>query len=196
MGGWSTGRPIYHRLPEESEQYQHNPLVDAITTPYDAILMQWKGLVENFERDFLDPDTCRVDALDWLAQLCGFTGEYWDPIWAEAQKRELIRRSHTFIWANKGSQVLLEYLLDVFNINARVYMLGQFLADVNKAGDPVGGELLRYWILMPIEYLRTSKEWALVERLDRLYMPCFADSRVVYDRFYADFSVAGDPVFD
>ncbi len=196
MPGWNTGRPIYHRLPEESEAYQQNPLVDAITAPYDAILMQWKDMAENFERDFLDPDTCRSDALDWLAQLCGFTGEYWDSGWSDAQKRELIRRSHTFIWANKGTQILLEYLLSVFAINARIYQLGLFLADINKAGDVVGGELLRYWILMPLDYLRTSKEWGLVERLNRLYMPCFADSRVVFERFYADFSVAGDPVFD
>jgi Phage tail protein (Tail_P2_I) len=195
MPGWSSGRPIYHRLPEESEAYQQNPLVDAITTPYDAILMEYKGLVENFERDFLDPDTARVDALDWLAQLCGFTGEYWDSSWTVAQKRELIKRSHSFIWANKGSQVLLEYLLDVFSINARIYLLGQFLADINKIGDLLGGDLMRYYVMMPLEYLRTSREWELVERLNRLYMPCFADSRVVYEQFYCDFSVIGDPLF-
>lgn len=195
MPGWNTGRPIYHRLPEESEAYQGNAIVDAITTPYDAILMEWKGLLENFEQDFLNPDTCRADALDWLAQLCGFTGEYWDSGWSEAQKRELIRRSHTFIWANKGCQVLLEYLLQVFSINARIFMLGQFLADISKAGDAIGGDLLRYYILMPLDYLRTSKEWELTERLNRLYMPCFADSKVVYSQFTADFSCAGDPVF-
>lgn len=195
MAGWDTSRPIYDRLPAESGAYQGNPIVDAITTPYDALLMQWRDLVMDFEANFLNPATCRADALDWLAQLCGFTGEYWDPNWADAQKRELISKSHLFIWPNKGTQILLEYLFDLFAINARIYQIGQFLAGVNVAGDVIGGELMRYWILMPLAYRRSGAEWELVERFNRLYMPCFADSRVCYDQFYAGFSVAGDPVF-
>lgn len=194
MPGWSTGRPIYHRLPQESEAYQGNALVDALTKPYDNLLMAWKGLIDNFERDFLDPGTCRSDALDWLAQLCGFTGEYWDPTWAEPVKRELIRRSHSFIWQHKGSQMLLEWLLELFSIEAQVYMLGQFILGTNVLGDTLGGELLRYWVLLPLKYRRSSEDWALAERLNRLYMPVFADSAVVYDRFYLGFSVLGDPL--
>ena len=195
MPGWSTGRPIYHRLPAESEAYQGNPLVDAITNPYDALLMAWKASIDNFDRDFLDPDTCRSDVLDWLAQLCGFTGEYWDPTWTDAQKRELIRKSHLFIWPYKGTQILLEWLLGLFEIQARIYLIGQFLVGVNVVGDQIGGELLRYWILLPLEYRRTSETWALTERFNRLYMPCFAESRVCYERFYVGFSVVGDPIF-
>lgn len=197
MAGWSTGRPVFDRLPLEG--YQDNEIVDAITLPYDLLLMEWKDLAQNFERDFLDPATCRVDALDWLAQLVGFTGEYWDPSWPVNIKRELIARSHQFIWPNKGAKILLQWLLQLFSIQARIYLLGQFLVGYNKVGDALGGELLRYWILMPLTYRRESPEWELVERLDRLYMPCFTDgagaSRVVYEKFYVGFSKVGDPIF-
>lgn len=195
QSAWEQGRPIYRRLPVDAEQYQENDVCDWLTQPYDATLVAWKNILLNFEADFLDPATAREDALDWLAQLCGFTGEYWDPTWPVAAKRELISKSHLFIWPNKGTESLLRYLLAVFGINATIYRVGQFLVDINKVGDQIGGELLRYWILMPLTYLSNSKEWQLAERLNRLYMPCFCDSAVVYDRFYADFSRVGDPIF-
>jgi hypothetical protein len=196
MSGWDTGRPIYHRLPSDAEQYQGNPVVDAITTPYDEILMQYKAALDSFEANFLNPDTARSDALDWLAQLCGFTGEYWMTEWADTAKRKLIKNSHLFIWRNKGTERLLVWLLnDVFELGAQVYQIGSFRADISAAGDDVGGDGLEYYILMQFRYETTSKEWRLAESLNRLYMPVFTDSNVVYDGFYADMSRAGDPVF-
>jgi Phage tail protein (Tail_P2_I) len=195
MAGWDTDRPIYHRLPAESEAYQGNPIVDAVTAPFDELLVQWRDVALHFERDFLDSQTCKPEALDWLAQLCGFTGDYWDTDWPEAAKRELIARSHQFIWPNKGTQILLEYLLSVFAINAGIYRTGQFLAGISTAGSALGGELLQYWVLMPIQYRRTGMEWGLVERFVRLYMPCFVEHAVCYEKFHAGFSAAGEPVF-
>ena len=194
---WQRGRPIYNRLPIDSEQYQSNPIVDAITKPFDDILIQYKASVDNFERDFLDPTTARSDALDWLAQLVGFTGRYWDHSWADAQKRLLIANSHSFIWSNKGTYRLLCWLLNtVFALNATIYSVGDFLADINGADDYIGGDNLSYYILMPIADETISHEWRLAERLNLLYMPAFCDSAVVYDGFYADLSRSDDPVFD
>lgn len=196
MSAWSEGRPIYLRLPSDAEKYQGNPAVDAITRPFDAILMQYKAAIDNFSRDFLDPDTARSDALDWLAQNCGFTGNYWDPLWTDAQKRLLIKNSHSFIWNNKGTYRLLYWLLNtVFAIPAQIFQVGQFLADINAADDVLGGDQLQYFLLMPMTYKTTSKEWRLAERLNYLYMPVFCSSDVVYDAFYADLSAAEDPVF-
>jgi hypothetical protein len=195
MAGWNTGRPIYDRLPAESEAYQGNPVVEAITRPFDELLMSWRGILLDFDKDFLNPDTAREDALDWLAQLCGFTDSYWDPGWTPAQKRELIRRSHSFIWPNKGSLILLEYLLGVFGIETEIYLTGQFLVGVTEVGGRLGGELLRYWIRLPVRYRNPGPEWALVERINRLYMPCAAESYVCYSRFYVGLSKVGDPVF-
>ena len=194
MSAWSEGRPIYGRLPSDAEKYNGNPAVDAICQPFDAILMQYKAAIDNFSRDFLDPDTARSDALDWLAQNCGFTGNYWDPLWGDAQKRLLIKNSHSFIWNNKGTTRLLIFLLSVFQINATIYSVGEFLADINAADDVLGGGQLQYFLLMPITYKTTSKEWRLVEQLNKNFMPVFCNSAIVYESFFADLSACGDPI--
>ena len=197
MSGWSSNRPIYDRLPSDSERYNGNPIVDAITQPIDSILVSYRAALSNFERDFLDPDTARSDALDWLGQLCGFTGKFWQADWTDAQKRLLIKNSHSFIWANKGTERLLIWLLSVFAIDATVLSTGDFLADINAADDDsVGGDQLQYYVLMPITYQTTDKAWLLATRLNDLYMPVFCDSAIVYASFMADLSSADDPTFD
>ena len=197
MSAWNEGRPIYARLPSEAEKYNGNPIVDAITQPIDSILVSYKAFLDNFSRDFLDPDTARSDALDWLGQLCGFTQSYWDSSWGDAQKRLLIKNSHSFIWNNVGTERLLIWLLSVFAIDATVYSVGDFLADISAADDDsVGGDQLQYYLLLPITYQTTDKAWLLATRLNDLYMPVFCDSDCVYDGFYADMSSADDPVFD
>ena len=197
MSGWSEGRPIYARLPSDSERYNGNPIVDAITQPIDSILVSYRAALSNFERDFLDPDTARSDALDWLGQLCGFTGKFWQADWTDAQKRLLIKNSHSFIWANKGTERLLIWLLSVFAIDATVLSTGDFLADINAADDDsVGGDQLQYYLLMPITYQTTDRAWLLATRLNDLYMPVFCDSAIVYASFMADLSSADDPTFD
>jgi len=197
MSAWSEGRPIFLRLPSDAERYQGNPAVDAITAPFDSILVSYKAAIDNFERDFLNADTARSDALDWLGQLCGFTGKFWQADWTDAQKRLLIKNSHSFIWANKGTERLLIWLLSVFAIDATVLSTGDFLADINAADDDsVGGDQLQYYLLMPITYQTTDKAWLLATRLNDLYMPVFCDSAIVYASFMADLSSADDPTFD
>jgi len=197
MSGWSTNRPIYARLPSEAEKYNGNPAVDALCQPFDSILVSYKSAIDNFERDFLNADTARSDALDWLAMNCGFTGNFWGTDWSDAQKRLLIKNSHSFIWNNVGTERLLIWLLNtVFAIPAQIFSVGQFLADINAADDDLGGDQLQYYVLMPITYQTTDKAWLLATRLNYLYMPIFCDSAIVYDAFYADMSSADDPVFD
>lgn len=193
--GWKTGRPIYHRLPIESGAYQGNVAVDAITKPFDQILMEYKSLLLHFEANYLNPDTALPENLDWLAQLCGYTGEYWDTAWTPVQKRKLIKNSHQFVWRNKGTRELLEWLLnDVFDLGASIFQPGSFRLDVNRIGETLGGDALIYFIVMPLKFRTTSREWKLAERLDRLYMPCFCESVVVYDQFYLDQSALGHPL--
>jgi len=197
MSAWNEGRPIYARLPSEAEKYNGNPVVDAITQPIDSILVSYKASLDNFSRDFLDPDTARSDALDWLAMNVGFTGNFWSTDWGDTQKRLLIKNSHSFIWSNKGTERLLIWLLSVFAIDATVFSVNDFLADLSAADDDsVGGDQLQYYVLMPITYQATDKAWLLATRLNDLYMPVFCDSDVVYDAFYSDLSKVGDPIFD
>ena len=197
MSAWTEGKPIFLRLPSESERYQGNPAVAAICQPFDSILISYKASLDNFSRDFLDPDTARSDALDWLGQLCGFTGNFWGTDWSDAQKRLLIKNSHSFIWNNVGTERLLIWLLSVFAIDATVYSVNDFLADLSAADDDsVGGDQLQYYVLMPITYQTTDKAWLLSQRLNYLYMPVFCDSAVCYEFFAADLSGADDPIFD
>ncbi|MCC5644808.1 phage tail protein [Nostoc sp. CHAB 5824] len=200
---WEQGRPIYKRLPIAEEKYQVSPddpeldpVADWLTLPVDEYLVAIKTAVDNFYADYLDPTTAAFENLDWLAQLCGFTGEYWETSWTEAQKRSLITNAFTFIWESKGTRAVLEYLLETFGIQGKIYLLGEFLAGRNVAGDALGGEPLEYFLLLPLSYLRTSYQWRLAVKFNRLYGPVYVKSTVCFSQFYCGFSVAGDPVFD
>ena len=191
---WSTQRPLFNRLPTP---YLNSDPAEWFTRPWDVLLMEGKGYADNFYRDFLDPDTADEAVLDWLSQFCGYTGEYWDSTWSASIKRTLIREAYSRVWATKGSRALLEWLINLFNIQASVFIPGEFLADSSVVGDPLGFESgFIYYIRAPIQYARASSSWLTLERLNNLYGPIYAKSRVVYDQFYADYSVAGDPVFD
>ena len=193
---WQSNAPILKRLPAESEQYQGNPVVEALVTPWDELLVETKYRVDAFYQDFLHPPTAKSENLGWLGQLCGFTAEYALTEYPETIKRQLIARSFDYIWINKGTKNLLEYLIiQVFEIDAQIYLLGNFLADVNAAGDALSGEPFEYYIRLPLKYLRTSKTWQLTERLNRLYGPIYCHSQILYDRFYAGFSAAGELTF-
>ncbi len=205
MTGWDENLPIYGRLPGESEAYRkaedsvEPPIAKWLEKPWDELLVATKGRIDNFYRDFLDPATALPQHLDWLGQLTGFTAEYGLATYPDAVKRQLIAQSFDFIWPNKGTRVLLEWLFSVFSLDAHIYQRGDFLAGTNKAGDMLGGDAFEYWVRVPPRYLRTSSEWKLVERLDRLYSPIYCGSpsgqTVVYEGFMAGFSIAGDPVF-
>lgn len=202
MSAWDEGRPVFNRLPQYG--WKDNPIADAITSAYDDVLMELQQALLNFDRDFIDPDTARADALDWLAQLCGFTEDYWDSTWPAPVKRQLIK-DHQMIWAYKGTQFLMEYLLALFGLtHARIRIRGAWRAGISKAGDAIGGDLLSYSIVIgsatAFGYQRASAEWRLVERLRRLYMPAWCDSipggnrYLHYHRWRAGRSAAGDPI--
>ena len=205
---WQLNRPIYLRLPDESGAYQGNEIVDAITTPWDEQIVDIKNTLLNFNNDFINPETARVDTLDWLAQLSGFTGEYWDKNWDISIKRELIKNSHTKIWSYKGTVILLQYLLDLFGLDAEVYVENVCFVGITAIGSSVGGRNLYYAIklFVPGEenrqfYTRNSKEWKLIERLNRLYMPCWCGSIpkngsfIHYEKFIVGVSAVGDPIW-
>ncbi|MCC5636339.1 phage tail protein [Nostoc sp. CHAB 5844] len=200
---WEQGRPIYKRLPIAEEKYQVapddpelDPVADWLTVGVDENLMAVKAAITTFYADYLDPVTAKSQNLDWLGQLCGFTGEYWETAWSDEQKRSLITNAYTFIWECKGSRAVLEYLLETFSIQGKIYLLGEFLADRNVAGDALGGEPLEYFLLLPLSYLRTSYQWRLASKFNRLYGPVYVKSVVCFSQFYCGFSVAGDPIFD
>ncbi|NDC40620.1 MAG: hypothetical protein EBZ77_03575 [Chitinophagia bacterium] len=194
---WSIDRPIYGRLPEESQQYQGNDVADWLTEPWDKLLTDSRNLIDTFYTTHLNPATADAANLDWLAQLSGYTGAYWDNLWPTAVKRTLITEAFSRVWPEKGSRALLEWVIALFGLEMRVYILGDFLAGINAAGDMLGSNSgFQYFLRVRLIYSRNSQEWLLLERLNRLYSPVYVTSQVCYQQFYAGFSVAGDPVFN
>lgn len=204
---WKLNRPVYLRLPEESGAYQGNEIVDAITIPWDETIVEIKNKLLSFNDDFINPETAREDVLDWLGQLCGFTGEYWDKTWDTNIKRELIKNSHTKIWPYRGTVLLLQYLLDLFGIDAVVYVENVWFIGITAIGSPIGGRTLYYAIKLFVHetrdkqfYLRNSPEWKFIDKLNRLYMPCWCGSIpkngnfIHYEKFIIGVSAVGDPL--
>lgn len=199
---WEEGKPIYKRLPGDNEGYQrdqewegYEPELDVaywLTKPWDDLLIETKQKIDDFYTNYLNPATAQPEYLDWLAQLCGFSGNYWDSQWPIAVKRSLLSNSYNFIWPNKGTRELFEWLFGVFVLEASVLVIGDFLFDVTLLDAPIGGGNLKYYIVTKLVYLRTSPEWALLEKLNELFGPVFCESRVIYEQFYFDFSVCGD----
>lgn len=193
---WQANRPIYGRLPEESQQYQGNDAADWLTLPWDELLTNSRGLAQNFYATHLNPATADAANLDWLAQLSGYTGAYWDTEWPVSVKRTLIAQAFSRVWPEKGSRALLEWIIALFGLEMRVYILGDFLAGFSAAGDTLGSDSgFEYFLRVRLIYRRQGPQWALLERLNRLYSPVYVTSLVCYEQFYAGYSAAGEPVF-
>lgn len=205
---WSSGHPIYSRLPGVNEGYQidedpnvvrddpqKDPVAKWLTDYWDALLVAKKAQLEDIRDRQFDPLRCDPEWLDLLAVMSGFTGPYWDKTWPVDVKRQLIANSMLLIWSNKGSEEVLQFLLDQFGIVYDIWKGDQFLAGIDAAGSEVGSPQWRYVIRVGLEYLRNSYEFKLAEKLNSLYGALFTDNRVAYKQFYAGFSVAGDNVF-
>lgn len=111
-------------------------------------------------------------------------------------KRSLLRNAYTLIWANKGSEAVLRFLINLFDISHEIWLGDSFLLGISELPGTLGSPEWAYYILLPLAYLRESVEFRLTEKLNRLYSPAFADSLVAYDAFYCGFSQCGDPIFE
>lgn len=201
---WSEQRPVFRRLPIFGWQDADPPVADWIVGAYDEVLIEIQQAILNFERDFIVPETARSDALDWLAQLMGYTGEYWDTQWSDTVKRRLIADAQTVVWRYKGTFYLLQYLIGVFELESRIKLRLQWRIGTSKIGDAIGGGLLVYALILGSNttpgYVRDSSEWRLLERLNRLFMPCWCQPETLngnylhYHRWRVGRSAVGDPI--
>lgn len=189
-------RPIYARLPKINQRYQaenpENP-TNWITRWFDELLVQTKTTLDDLPRQ-LNALTCDEEWIDFVAYLGGFTGEYWDKSWPLGSKR-LIASEANWIWSNKGTRQVLEYLFAALNLDVTIWAGEQFYPDVTPLPAFLGEPTYQYWAIVPITYLRTSPEYRLADRINRLFGAVVSDSRVVYDGFYPGLSYPGDPVF-
>lgn len=77
----------------------------SLTSGIDEFLVDKKNAVDNFYRDFLDPDTCDPQLLNWLAQHLGLFGELWNELWSTEIKSTMIKNA--FGWWDRNSTVSL-----------------------------------------------------------------------------------------
>ena len=76
-----------------------------LTSGVDEFLISKKNSVDNFYRDFLDPDTCNPQLLNWLAQHIGLFGELWNELWDKDLKATMIKNA--FGWFDRNSTISL-----------------------------------------------------------------------------------------
>jgi Phage tail protein (Tail_P2_I) len=192
---WATGRPIYSRLPGMQGAYNENPVADWLTDFWDQILIESKAKVDLISAKQLNPLDCDAEWLDYLAQLFGFTGEYWDVSWDVAGKRLLLSNAYqgVNIWGNKGSAAVLTFVLAALGVQNKVVVSGDFLVNISEVGDPIGENPWDYTIYLP-ERLRGKSEAQLAEKMNRLYGPCWCESRVMFDdsEFFTTLFLVGD----
>lgn len=192
---WDTERPIYKSLPSIFETYQGNDAVDYITQFWDELLIDTKANVDDVERQ-LDPLTCDEEYLPLLSYVTGFTGKYSILNYTVEQQRTLISRAFDFIWRYKGTEQVLTFILDTLEIPHIIWYSNFLLADISTVPHTIGEGNYKAYILLSISVTRNGDIWnkALLNR--ELYTAAFSETTLAYDCFYADYSAAGDPVFD
>jgi len=177
---WASGRPIFSRLPDV---YKDNLIADYLTAYFDKLLIETKAKVDDLPRQ-LNPITCDENWLDFLAPLCGFTGEYWEKAWKVNAKRLLLSNSYQNIWSNKGSKTALSTVLTCFGINHVITNRGDFILGASQVGvQTLGTTAWEYVIYLPTIY-RDREEYKLTKKLDKLFGPLWCDREIIFDDKY------------
>lgn len=175
---WDSGRPIFSRMPEI---YKENYIADNLLIYWETLLISLKTKIDDLPRQ-LDPNTCDSNWLDFLAPICGFTGDYWDNNWSDDSKRLLLANSYNFIWANKGSRQVLSFVLNSLNINHRIETGDNWIVGVSQLGiDKLGNNAWDYQILLPKYYRLNGSEFILTDKINKLYGPLYCKSQIIYD---------------
>jgi phage tail P2-like protein len=191
-------RPIYSRLPQISQRYKaENPANPGnwITQWFDELLVKTKASIDDLPRQ-LNALTCDADWIDFVAYLSGFSGEYWDKAWSMATKRAIASKAN-WIWSNKGTQEVLEYIIAAVGLSAVIWLADDGTFDVDNLDEISFGEpQYQYFIQVPFSYDRDGMSFRLAEKINRLYGPIVCDSAVCYDGIYLDYSEFGDAFFD
>lgn len=190
---WSTGRPIYGRLPVESGNWQGSPVVDWLTSFWDELLVQHKANLDN-PTDWLgEPDQINEYFIDWVAiGLCGY-GSFWDTRLTLDQKRRVISAygQSRFRQSRSGLDALVDAIIPGSRIqNTRPARADFAIAGISSVADPQSNS---YQILVPIESERRSREWRLLDRILKTWAP-IGYSRVQHSILMADLSICGDVV--
>jgi Phage tail protein (Tail_P2_I) len=167
---WSSGRPVFSRLPGTNGAYTENQVADWLTAYWDELLVETKVKIQEIPTRQLEPITADENWLDFLAPLAGWDSRYWDVSYPLEGKRNLIQNSYSgvSIWENKGTQRVLTFVLSQVGLKNRVVIPGDFLIDISRVGDAIGDRFWEYKIILPTAY-RGMDEEKLARRIEYLF---------------------------
>jgi len=188
-------RPVSGLLPGIVEgSLSQSSESDLLTSWIDKSLSELVDLLLQYP-DLFDPETTPAEFLDLLSIPCGFVEDYWDVTWTEQQKRWMLSNSIRFIWPARGTQQVLEAILDNFNLLYEIWQDGDLLMPFAMPAQ-FGIPKLRFFVLLPLSIEREGKQWKLAETLTRQYSTAGVEKGVYYDSFYLGFSKFNDPMFE
>lgn len=187
---WDS-RPVFDRLPVDG--YQNNPVAEYLTAWPDTKLIKSKNILERFYLE-LDPNTAKAESLDYLAFLVGLSDEFWYSEWTEPVKRAMIAASLSVLWPLRGTMKALRTVLDIHSLDYDIWRPGALVLPFDLPGEfGTGGP--EFYIRLPLDYQRSSQQWAEAVRTLQNFGLFGARSGVVYRRFYLGFSRIGEPLF-
>lgn len=192
MSNWANKRPTLDSLPEKG--YQDNDVAIALTSWVDAKMSAKADQLQNFYRQ-LDPSTCDANKLDYLAFLNGLSGSYWNTSWQESTKRTFIQYAHSELWQYRGTKRSLSFVLDTHQIKHRLWFDSSSLLPFTLP-QVLGSYHLRFYIRLPISYVRDGWHWKEAQRTAKNFAPAIVGHQVCHEYFRLGFSKVGEPLFN
>jgi hypothetical protein len=154
-----------------------------LTTWVDHELVSTREKVKDEVERQYNPNTCDADRLNFLSQLTGFTGEYWDDFYTENQKRLLITNSLSSLWPERGRVECISQVLSILGVLHIIREKGSFILGESVLGDVLGFVGWQFVVILPNAYFGSLQE-AAVEKAIRLLTPCWCTSEIIYDDRY------------
>jgi hypothetical protein len=176
-------RPIFSRMPEEQvgTSYKDYPATDWLLAYWDKIFVECADKLEDLPRQF-DPLLCDEEYLDFLAPLCGWTGEYWSADYPPESKRLLLSQAYKLIWSNKGSLQVLSYVLNALFIDHRIFIPGTFILGYSQLSvNTLGSSGWQFTIFLPRKYIFNGNEFKLTSKMVKLFSPCWCLYDIKYE---------------
>ena len=194
---WEFDRPVYHKLPTESGDWQGNPIVDHLTSYWDNLLVNTKRMIDNPDQWLGVAGDGQLDPyfLDWVAiGLCGYS-VFWHPDLPVDVKLRLI--SQYPMIADRTSLSAANAIVKALDPGIEIERVRLARAGVARAGLSFSyyPRDNRYWVTVPGDIDRASLIWAVLERVIWNWLP-IGLGRIQYAPTSAGLTVAGDSVFN
>jgi phage tail P2-like protein len=162
-------------LGQLAQCYRDDPemreIADALTRSFSDLCAQLEDKLNNYETLYLDPNTCDPLWLDSIAFWCGW-GEYWDSSWSVSAKRQLLTQTE-FLWSNRGNKQAIALVFQIFGLDAKLEPASGFILSSTQFTGSLNADAFNYRIRIPSTYYEGSPERTLINRLVRLFLPCW-----------------------